>query len=338
MAITAKELAKIMNLSEAAISMALNNKPGVSTKTRKLVIDEASKHGYDFLRKAPTSLISTIKGSILLIIFKKHGAVVSDTPFFSMVSEGIDLCCTEHQYSLNVHYIYGNQDITTQLKKIHFMGNKGIILLGTEMHANDFTPFQSLQIPLVLLDTYFEGISEDYVLINNIQGAYTAAKYLIQRSSKQPGYLKSSYSINNFMERSDGFYKALRENGMSTSNTIVHELSPSVEGAYADMKTILSRGETLAKSYFADNDLIAAGAMKALKEFGYHIPMDISIIGFDNMPISTYIEPTLTTVHVPKEYMGEMAVKRLLNLIDGKKQYPTKIEIGTNIVVRHSCI
>ena len=338
MNITAKELASKLNLSEAAISMALHNKPGVSTKTRKLVIEEASKHGYDFSRINTSPVVSSIKGSIMLVIFKKHGVIVSDTPFFSQLSEGIDLSCIENQYTLNVHYLYGNEDINEKLKKLQFFGNKGIIILGTEMQQSDFTPFKKCNIPLILLDTYLEGLSNDYVLINNMQGAYIAANHLINRCKKQPGYLRSYYRINNFDERADGFYKAIRENGMSTSNTIVHLLSPSVEGAYADMKALIERSETLASCYFADNDLIAAGAMKALKESGYKIPNDISIIGFDNMPISTYIDPTLTTINVPKQYMGEMAVKRLVTLIEGKKQAPVKIEIATDLVIRHSCL
>ena len=204
------------------------------------------------------------------------------------------------------------------------------------MTAEDVKHFQRLPLPLVLLDTYFETVTCDYVLINNVQGAYLAASHLIHKTKKQPGYLRSSYPIGNFAERNSGFFKAVRSYGMSSSKSIVHMLTPSIDGAYADMKEILENKEELAPCYFADNDLIAVGAMKALKEYGYKIPEDIAIVGFDNIPLSKLIEPPLSTINVPKQYMGEMAVKRLLTLLNEKGTQPVKIEISTQLIERRS--
>lgn len=336
MAITAKELAKKLGLSESAISLALNHRPGVSTATRKRVLAAAEEWGYDFSRisagKAPEN-----HGTIYFVIYKKHGAVVTDTPFFSQVSDGVDMACQSLPYYFGIRYLHDGDDIPDQLTVWKRSGCRGIILLGTEMQAQDLEAFLRVDIPLVLLDNYFEEIDVDSVLINNIKGAYTATNYLIRKRNAQPGYLHSAYSINNFEERADGFYKAIRKNGMSTSRSIVHRLTPSVEGAYADMKELLSRDEPLANCYFADNDLIAAGAMRALKEAGYRIPQDIAIVGFDNMPICTYVEPTLTTVHVPKEYLGQMAVRRLHQKITAPDSQPVKIEISTTLQKRRSC-
>ena len=82
--------------------------------------------------------------------------------------------------------------------------------------------------------------------------------------------------------------------------------------------------------------MIAVGAMKALKEYGYKIPEDIAIVGFDNIPLSKLIEPPLSTINVPKQYMGEMAVKRLLTLLNEKGTQPVKIEISTQLIERES--
>ena len=108
MSITSKELAKILNLSPAAVSMALNNKPGVSTATRKLVMETADKYGYDFSKLAEKH---NLKGTIYFVIYKKHGAVVSDTPFFSELSEGIALGCKKADYKLKISYVYEDEDI-----------------------------------------------------------------------------------------------------------------------------------------------------------------------------------------------------------------------------------
>lgn len=336
MAITAKELAKRLNLSESAISLALNHKPGVSTATRKKVLEAAKEYGYDFSRITVNEEIQS-QGSIYFIIYRKHGAVVADTPFFSQLSEGIDSECKQFHYYLNIQYLYEEDDISSQLANLKRAGAKGIILLGTEMQQQDITPFLECNLPFVLLDNYFEDAGINCVLINNISGAYMATNYLIRQKRAQPGYLHSSYSINNFEERADGFYKAIRQNGLPTSCSIVHHLTPSVDGAYADMCELIAAKEPLAQCYFADNDLIAAGAVKALKEAGYRIPQDIAVVGFDNMPLCTYIEPTLTTIHVPKQYMGKMAVKRLHEIINDSDSQPIKIEIATSLHKRKSC-
>ena len=211
-----------------------------------------------------------------------------------------------------------------------------MILLATEMTPADFKPFENAGVPLVVLDTWFGSLHFDCVLINNFQGAYQATDFIIRKTKQQPGYLRSSYAIGNFQERADGFYKAIRENGMSPSKSQVLSLTPSMEGAYQDMRELLNAGEELSRCYFADNDLIAAGAMKAMKEFGFEIPKDVSLIGFDNMPLCTYIEPALSTVHVPKQYMGQMAVFRLIQLMTSPDNSPVKIEIGTKVINRKS--
>lgn len=336
MGITAKELASKLGVSAAAVSMALNNKPGVSTATRRLILDAAEKYGYDFSRIAEKQAVSR---AIYFVVYKRHGAIVADTPFFSQVSEGISIGCKKHNYKLKISYLYNDEDtIERQIEDIRFSDCSGILLLGTEMTAEALKPFLRLPIPFVLLDAYFETVPCNCVLINNMQGAYLATDYLIRKCRKQPGYLHSSYAISNFSERASGFYNAVRAAGMSPSKTIVHRLTPSMEGAYADMLEILGRGEELAPCYFADNDLIAVGAMKALKERGFRIPEDISITGFDNLPISSVIEPPLTTIHVPKQYMGEAAAERLISLLTVAGQPPVKTEISTTLLKRSTVL
>lgn len=332
MGITAKELAKKLNISAAAVSMALNDKPGVSPETRKKVKVAAEKYGYDFFRIQSKK---SRTGSIYFIVYKKSGAVVDDTPFFAKVSEGIQSACAESGYHLRTQYIFEADFSKKDLETIQFSDCTGIILLGTEMMTDDLKPFLDLPIPVVVLDSYFETFPCDTILINNEQGAYIAARHLFQTCKAQPGYLKSSYKINNFLEREAGYKKSIRAHGMSFSRSIIHELTPSIDGAYSDMKEILKWNEPLARCYFADNDLIAAGAIKAFREAGKRIPEDIAIVGFDNIPISQILD--LTTINVPKEYMGRIAAERLFERIRNPKLPTIKLAVETFLVDRYSC-
>lgn len=334
MSITAKELAAELGLSESAVSIALNNKPGVSTATRRRVLEAAREHGFDLSRKAVA--LSAKKGTICFAIYKKSGAVVDDTPFFSALSDGVGLGCKSAGYDFVIRYLYEDDDMDEQLYVLKSAQFSGIILLGTELDEVSLTRFSRLNTPMVVLDTYFEMIEHDYILINNVQGAYLATSYLISKRRSQPGYLRSAYPIGNFDQRADGFYKAIRARGMSTSKSLVHRLTPNQEGAYSDMKALLDAGEEPANCYFADNDHIAIGAMKALTEAGYRVPEDVAIVGFDDLPLCDYVSPPLTTIRVPTHFMGQTAAKRLAQVIEEKGAPPTKIEVSTSLRKRRS--
>ena len=333
MSITAKELAKKLGLSEAAVSMALNNKPGVSRERKKEILAAAEKYGYDFTR---VNAKHNLTGSVYFVIYKKHGAVVTDTPFFTELSEGVEDACRAENIKLRTLYIYDGEDTPREIENLRYSDCIGLILLCTEMQLEDFPPFSDLPFPIVFLDTSFLNLKRDSVQIDNVQGAFIATDYLIHQTHSQPGYLRSSYSISNFEDRADGFYKAIRSNGLPTGQSLVHRLSPSIEGAYSDMCALLAEGFAPARGYFADNDLIAVGAMRAFQQAGFRIPEDTAIIGFDNMPISNYISPALTTVNVPKKYMGGIAVQRLKYLLTAKNFVPMRTLVSVNLVRRDS--
>lgn len=102
------------------------------------------------------------------------------------------------------------------------------------------------------------------------------------------------------------------------------------------MKRLLIAGAKPVDCYFADNDLIAFGAILSLKEAGYRVPEDVAVIGFDDMPACEYMEPQLSTIMVPKLFMGETAAMRVIQLIEGTNTHPLKIEISTKLVRRKS--
>lgn len=334
MTITAKQLAQKLGISATAVSMALRGKPGVSTKTRQEVIKAAEKYGYDFTR---LSNKKNETGDIYCIIYKSHNAILKYTPIFSELTDGIEQICQKEGYRLKLIQINENiDDIQKWIEDIRISKCAGIILLGTEISLNAAKSFASLSIPIVMLDSHFDSLNFNSVLINNVQGAYLATSYLIDRCGKQPGHLRSSYRIENFEERTNGFIKAVREHGMSSSKSIVHELPPSIEGAFSDMMEYIEQGVPLAECYFADNDLIAIGAIKAFKSKGYKIPDDISIIGFDNIHESHIIEPSLTTIDIPREFMGQTAARQLIFQILNPVAHPIKIEVSTRLVKRFS--
>lgn len=333
MAVSAKHIAEKLGISTTTVSLILNNKPGVSEETRRKVLEAAAQMGY----KKRGSIEKAKTPSLQFVIYKKHGNVVSDTPFFSELSEGIGSRAQKHKYSLNIVYFYPQHDLESQLYALNSSDSSGIILLATEMDINDIKITESIKKPFVLLDSYFDDAAYDCIVINNEQGAYSATKHLMDMGHKNIGYLHSSVEINNFNERLNGYFKAVSSTP-ATYNSIknIIYISPTIDGAYLDMRNFLESGAPVPKAFFADNDIIATSCMRALAEYGYSVPENVSIVGFDNMPISEMIQPSLTTVHVPKACLGVLAVDRLLAVINGDTQEKLKIAISTNLVIRES--
>lgn len=332
MPITAKKLAQQMGLSEAAVSMALNGKDGVGPETRRRVLEEARRLGYDFARLERKRKQA---GFLAFIICQKSGVIVQDMPFFSHLSDGIADGCQESSYRLRVLYVR-LQELGWNLADLQRSGCAGAMILATELGEEDCGVLTDVQFPIVLVDNCFDGLPHDAVLMNNAQGSFLAARHLIQTYHTQPGYLRSGLRINNFRSRADGFYRAIRENGLSSSRSIVHVLSPTIPGAYQDMEDILRRGDPLSRCYFADNDLIAAGAAMALMDAGKSVPGDVALVGFDDMPVSTSMKPALTTVRVPIRGIGQLAAHRLVWRIQHPDAPSCRLEAATQLVVRQS--
>lgn len=330
MSISSKELAAMLGVSPSAVSLALNGKSGISAETREMILDAAEAHG---LRRQPRRIIAPTE-FITLVIYKKHGLVYGDTAFFSAVIEGLSAHVTRLGYNLQISYFYGNQNWDEQLTLLEQSDCAGIILLATEMLRDDILPFLDLPQPLVVLDSYFEDLNLDCVVINNERGAYLATRHLLELGHRRIGHIASNVSIHNFTARAVGFSKAAAE--YTDCHTMTVRVASTQEGAYYDMSSYLDTNPQLPTAFFADNDIIAVSCMRALKEHGYRLPDDISFVGFDDMPLSYVVSPKLTTIQVPKEAFGQRAVTRLSEKIKGKDDISLKISVNPTLVIRDS--
>ena len=156
--------------------------------------------------------------------------------------------------------------------------------------------------------------------------------YLIQKGHRKIGYLKGKFRIKAFRSREVGYRTAMKKGNCQMNTDYIVELSTTMNGAYKDMKQYLEKEPEMPTAFFADNDMIALGAMKALQEMGYKIPQDISIIGFDDLPFSEISNPPLTTLRVPKQEMGRLAVKKTFRGYGGECKDKNK-----NTGMHHVC-
>lgn len=337
MGINAKDVANRVGVSAATVSMVFRNKPGISQNVRQKVLTAAQEMGFEY----KSSSAGSNKQCIQLVIYKRHGKVVSDTPFFEHLTKGVADEVHLLGYQLTITYFYATENTSEQIRSIKSSNCAGIILLTTEMDGTDMGAFESLNVPIILLDNWFPNKKYDAVVIDNQHGAWEATHYLMKCGHKRIGYLSSKINIRNFSERKEGYLNAvssLHESKSDCSQRII-QVGTTIEAAYDDMSEYLSTDPVLPTAFFADNDIIAAGCIRALLKSGYRIPEEISIIGFDDMPLCQMVEPRLSTMAVPKESMGALAVDRLDRIIKGQTGGETiKIAVFPEIVFRDSIL
>ena len=331
-----KEIAEILGISTASVSLAINHKPGVSEATRARVFELLGTE-YNSLSKNEINL----EKSLLLVIHKKHGKIIIDKPFFSDLIESIQTTAKKEGYSLELSHYNSEMDLEQYIDTLRNKNNSGIILLATEMLAEDLEHYKKLSVPLILLDSSFEFEPFDAVTIDNQIALMNAVKYAYQMGHRNIGYLRSSVFINNFQDRYDGFLNALHRFDLLAYEHPIIALPCNIDDACTQMKEYLQHKPLdfkMPTCFVSDLDYIAIGAMRALQEMGYRIPQDISIIGFDDVTACEVCFPQLTTVRVNRTDIGAEAVKILLSRINTPHDHYMKVLISSEFIVRDSVL
>lgn len=329
MKVSIRDLSRMTGFSPATISNALNHKKGVNRETAEEIFRVARETGY---------LSANAVTKIKLVIFKKNGLIIEDTPFFLKLMDGLEEECHRLGYEMVICQVdQRDSDYEKQVRDILGEQGSAVILLATEMMDGDLEIYKNASCPLVVLDHWTESMNFNAVLINNADAARMITEHLLNYGHKEVGYLRGSFRIKGFRSRFVGFQTALRKYKVPYKEEYTVTLGTSLNGAYQDMLKYLQKNPKLPTAYFADNDMIALGAMKALQEMGYRIPEDVSIVGFDDLPFSEISWPALTTLRVPNKEMGRMAVRRVAEMIDGiAADAVTKTQVCPKIIYRNT--
>ena len=311
--VTAKDIAKRLNITPAAVSMALNGKPGVSERTRTMVLEEAAKLGYS----TPRAAREAQKGvpNITYVIYVGAG-VAAESTFSSGVLKGVEAMAKKLGYRVVVDYLYEDRPLWEQLPAI-VSDTCGIVLLGTDIRkaqrdALNRQMLGQLELPMVVVDNFLFASTVDCVGNDNMFGSKAAVSYLIRAGHRKIGYLRARQRIANFDDRQVGINLAMEEHRtLGLAPLQVVDVDIAQEKAYGDIDGWLSRGNTPASAYFAENDVLAAAAIRAFKHHGYRVPEDVSVMGFDDIALCEMTDPPITTMHSFKERLGELSVQFL---------------------------
>lgn len=324
-----KEISEIAGFSQAAVSLALNNKPGVSEETRRKILEIAKQEGY-------SKKTNGQKGNILFVKYIGCGmAIEQNGDFITTVIDSIEQTSSSLGYNLVIKNIMASE-FDAEIKSINLKEYEGIIFLGTEANEEDVSILWDIDIPVVVVDNMFENHNIDAIVMDNRGGIYRAIKYLSSLGHNKIGYLDSTERFSNFDQRTESYVKTIKELKLKDNKEYIRYVTPTLEGAYIDMLKQLKSGIELPTAFVAANDTIAIGAVKAFKEFGLDIPRQVSIIGFDDIPFGRMLDKALTTMSVNKVKLGKMAINVLDKKINDFTDECMKILLTTKLVQRES--
>lgn len=336
MAATLKEIARKAKVSMATVSLALNKKPGVGSGTRERILRIARELQYVGTRRELYG--STPNGTIRFLKIATHGHTVNrdHDVFIADYIEGVTRGAQENSFNLEINSLQG---MPPQEVAQSFAGSnlKGLVVLGTELGVEDIKAIGQIKLPVVFLDTYHDFLDFDFVDMNNADSVYKIVTYLVENGHTEIGFVRSAVNTHNFELRDDGFHRAIRALKLPVKESHVYTVDSTFDGAYLDMLEYLKRRSKLPTALFCTNDIIAYGCIKALRERDYRIPEDISVVGFDDLPLSSVMDPPLTTMQVLKKQIGQIAINRLTNRIAAGDNMPSvKVQVGGELVVRNS--
>lgn len=210
----------------------------------------------------------------------------------------------------------------------------GLILVTPALSDNELLNEYAAGTPLVLVNHRIEELAEACIHIDNEQAGYLAARHLLELGHRDIVHISGPLSRQDARARQEGFQRALEEAGLERDAARVVEADYNAREGEAAMRRLLRRGRFTA--LFAANDVIAAGAMVALREAGMSVPGDVSVVGFDDRSLAVLLEPPLTTIRYPMEDVGCRAARHLVQRVRGEAVDPLPLLPPTLIVRRSS--
>lgn len=314
--LTSKKIAELAGVSVSTVSIVLNNKNGVSQETRARILSLLSENG--ITPKASARKQAEKHGTIRFFRLRKHGNIVNErhNDFLADYICGIVDEAKVHGYVVEVTTSDLNSFDSLFSDLSRNSNISGCIILSTELDLEDVMRFSTLPIPHVFLDACFDEVEENFVTMDNVGMIRSALSRLIGLGHERITMF-SATSCKNFDDRHEAYLKTMEEHSFKSEVVNVHS---TLNAAYEDTLMFLSGKDKsqLPTAIITSNDVIAFGAVKALLNRGYSIPGDVSVVGFDDLPMSSLLEPQLSSLSVPKVAMGRAAVDLLVSRMEGK--------------------
>ena len=330
--ITIKEVADQAGVSIQTVSRVINGRPDVSAETRQRVqqiVDELGFRPYALARGLASRRNRTL------------GLFATDLSdyFFAEATVGANAEALEHGY----FFILGSTKLRREEepKYLQLLTERhvdGVLFVraGSEDDREHLFHLNQAGIPLVT--TGFQQTAIEFTLVDakNLDGAFTAVKYLLDLGHTQIAMITGPRGVKSTHDREEGYCHALAAAGVPLDPALIGYGDWTHASGYRAMQQIIANGQ-LFTALFAHNDRMAIGAMSALHSLGLRVSQDVSVVGFDDIPEAEFSDPPLTTVRQPLEEIGRTAARLLIQRVENPQLGPVQVLLDTELVLRSSC-
>jgi LacI family transcriptional regulator len=330
---TLKDIAKEANVSVTTVSNVIHgNYKHVAQETvdKIQMIIERNNYVPNMTARSLVNKLSKIIGVINHVVPEKSGSFISD-PFHSVIIEGIEKKLREKGYYLMIRTVHNEDELFSLLRNWNM---DGLILTGL-FQDEFFEKLMKADIPFVLIDSYIDNHKVLNIGLEDCNGGYMATKYLIDKGHRNIVFASPIIKHNGVVEeRFKGYKLALKEANIPFEKKNVYQQEITITEGIGLGHKLSNRMDISA--IFATADILAAGIISGLNEQGKRVPDDFSVIGFDDLYISSLTAPRLTTIHQDVQEKGKIAAESLIRVIEGASMKDNNIILPVTLVERHS--
>jgi DNA-binding LacI/PurR family transcriptional regulator len=310
--VSIKDIARMADVSHSTVSRALGDSPLVSSDTKARIRRLAQEMGYSPDAQA-RSLVMGRTQTIGVVV-----TAITD-PFIAEIVQAVERTAGDHDYSTIL--ASSNAEPEREIAAVEMLQSKrvdGVIVTSSRVGALYEEHFDRLGVPVVLINSHSEqgGPYTFSVSVDNRHGGCLATRYLLQLGYRRVSYVTGPAHHSDDQERLAGYRQALAQADLAFDPRLVVQGNGRASGGERAWSQLLALG-TPPQAVFCYNDLTAIGVMRAARKSGLAIPRDLAVIGFDDIPFASYVQPSLTTVAQPKGEMGRQAVEMVLALLAG---------------------
>jgi len=334
--VTSHDVAQRAGVSRTTVSFVLNNVPGarISEETRRRVLEAAKELGY-LPHAAARSLASQKTHTIGLVLCQSPDRVFHDA-FLPEVLGGVGEVMRGKGYRVLVESVEDVARPNAYIDLIREQRIDGLLLSGPRSDDEELPRLRDEEFPVVLLGQ-LPGSGLPSVDVDNADGACKAVEHLISLGHRRIGLITNAPpQYTSSAHRLQGYYLALQKHGIPYDDSLVRYGDFTEEGGYDRMMELLEL-DPPPTAVFVASDLVAFGALAAIRDRGLSVPHDVAVVGFDDVRLARYVTPPLTTVRLPAYELGRTAARLILNWVERGETPPPQVLLPTELVIRRSC-
>lgn len=336
MGVTIKDVARLAGVDPSTVSRVIADSPRISQKTKEKVLKVMEE--LDFHPNAIARSLASRSTKTIGVIMPLSSEKIFVNPFFTEVMRGISASALKRGYDILFSTGgSGDEEYLTTSRMINERRIDGLILLTSRTQDKTIVDLIKRKLPFVVVGKPSKLENINWVDNDNQEACYHATEHLIKQGHRDIGFIGGEFSYVFMCERFKGYKRAIDSHGIKFNKEYLSIGDFLEEGGYAAMKKLLSL-EKVPTAIVAADDLMAFGAMRAIKESGLSIPNDIAIVGFNDTPLASFSDPSLSSVEIFVHDLGFNASEILLNQLENPSEQNQHIIIQTSLKIRKSSL